>query len=255
MVGFSGKVPFVLRRSGGEFDRKRLFNVPGVVLLLVLATIGAFVALFLIPLKTAQTLALVAAVVPKKFVAGAAANGGWLSMLSPLISHIFVHAGVMHIALNSLWLLAFGAPVARRLGANNALKSFSAFARASVFITFYLLSGVAGALLFIAMHTDDIIPMVGASGAVSGLLGGLVRFAFNRSTLFGPEYAKLSPLNSQPVVTWSLFIIVMNVGFGVFGAALAGGAMIAWEAHIGGYIFGLLTYPLFEKLARSMGGK
>lgn len=253
MVGFSGKVPYVLRRPGGEIDSKRMFNVPGVLLLIAVSNILIFGALVLLPDRAAITLLNVAAITPKWFLSGPEAHGGWLNMLSPLISHMFIHAGLLHLGLNMLWLLAFGAPVARRMKAGGALQSFSAFARAGLFTSFYLLCGVIGALTFIALHADELIPMVGASGAVSGLLGGLVRFAFNRTTLFGPEYAALSPLTSQSVVVWSVFIIVMNIGFGAFGGALAGGASIAWEAHVGGYLFGLLAYPAFERMARSMG--
>lgn len=253
MVGFSGKVPYVLRRPGGEIDQKRLFNIPGVLLLIVALNLFVFAALAVLPVRTANIFVNIAAVTPKWFLAGPEAHGGWLNMLSPLISHMFVHAGLAHIALNLLWLLAFGAPVARRMRTNDATKSFAAFARAGLFLTFYLLCGVAGALAFIYMHPDEVIPMIGASGAVSGLLGGLVRFAFNRSTLFGPEYASISPLTSQSVLVWSFFIVVINLLFGVLGGALGGGVMIAWEAHLGGYLFGLFTYPLFERLSRSMG--
>ena len=51
---------------------------------------------------------------------------------------------------------------------------------------------------------------------------------------------------------WSGVVIVMNLAVGMFGGALAGGASIAWEAHIGGYMFGLLTYPFFDRLARAL---
>jgi membrane associated rhomboid family serine protease len=253
MVGFSGKVPYELRRPGGDIDTKRMFNVPGVLLVIAALNILVFFALVFLPFRTADTLVKIAAVTPKWFLMGPEAHGGWLNMLYPLISHMFIHAGLLHLGLNMLWLLAFGAPVARRMKAGGAIQSFSAFARAGLFTSFYLLCGIAGALTFIALHADEIIPMVGASGAVSGLLGGLVRFAFNKTTLFGPEYAALSPLTAQSVVVWSAFIILMNIGFGVFGGALAGGASIAWEAHVGGYLFGLLAYPAFERMARSMG--
>ncbi|WDI31651.1 rhomboid family intramembrane serine protease [Hyphococcus flavus] len=251
MVGYSGKVPYELRRPGGEFDRRRMFNVPGVVLLLVSLNVFVLAALLFLPIQIADRLVRIAAVTPKWFLMGPEAHHGWVNMLSPLISHMFLHAGFMHLALNMLWLLAFGAPVARRMKAVDTLKSFTGFASAGLFVSFYLLCGIAGALAFIAFHPSEIIPMVGASGAVSGLMGGLVRFAFNRSTLFGPEYAAISPLSSNSVVVWSFFIIIMNVAIGLFGGVLTGGGMIAWEAHIGGYLFGLLSYPLFERLSLS----
>ncbi|MHA7872782.1 MAG: rhomboid family intramembrane serine protease, partial [Hyphococcus sp.] len=178
-------------------------------------------------------------------------NGGWLAMLSPLIAHMFVHGNIAHLVFNSLWLVTIGAPIARRMGAERALRSFDAFYSASLFITFYFLCGVAGALAYVAFHVNELTYLIGASGGVFGLLGAVVRFAFNRTSILGPEYTRFSPLLSQPVLAWTTFVIVMNMPFVVvLLGALAGGMNIAWEAHLGGYFFGLLTYPLFEALAR-----
>lgn len=188
---------------------------------------------------------------PSRFLAGPEANQGWLGMFSPLIGHMFVHAGIAHLLFNMLWFVALGAPVARRMRAEYALQSFSAFSAAGLFLTFYFLCGAAGALMFTAFHMSEFTLLVGASGGVSGLLGAVVRFAFNRTTLFGPEQASISPLSSSSVLLWSGIVVVMNLVLGVFGAVLTGGASIAWEAHLGGYLFGLLTYPFFERLARA----
>ncbi len=242
---------YKLRRPGGDVDPSRIINAPGVVVAIVLLTVFFFVLIMLAPRRAALIIEYSAAVSPQRLAAGPEANGGLLRMLSPLIAHMFVHAGIVHLLMNSAFLLAFGTPVARRMGAENAFQSSAAFASASLFLTLYLLSGVAGALAYVALHANEQALLVGASGGVSGLLGALVRFAFNRSTLFGPEAAKLSPLLSPVVLTWSAVIVGMNVVFGVFGAAFTGGASIAWEAHIGGYFFGLLAYPFFERAARA----
>lgn len=247
----SEKSPYRLRQPGGEIDRKRLFNVPGVVLLIVGAMVLAFMLILFAPERAARLIEASAAVSPRRLLLGPERNGGVLSMISPLIAHMFVHASLPHLLFNSLWLLALGTPVARRMKAEYALQSFSAFAAASLFLTFYLLSGIAGALTFVAGHTDEMTLLVGASGGVSGLLGGVVRFAFNRSTLFGPENATMSPLTAPSVIAWSTVIIIMNVGIGIFGGGLAGGVNVAWEAHIGGYLFGLFAYPFFERVART----
>ena len=248
----SGREPaYRVRRPGGEVDRSRIFNAPGVVLALAGCIGLAFVLLALAPAGAARLVEISAAVIPAKLVLGAEANGGVLAMLSPLIAHMFVHANIAHLLMNAFFLLAFGSPAARRMGADRALQSAGAFAAASMFLTFYLLSGIVGALTFVALHTDEYTLLVGASGGVSGLLGGIVRFAFNRSTLFGPEAARFSPLFSRPVLVWTGFIVAVN---NPLAAALlspiAGGASIAWEAHLGGYFFGLLTYPFFERAAR-----
>lgn len=251
MSDASGR-PYRLRRPGGEIDNKRLFNVPGVVLMVAGLCILIFGLLALWPVRAMQIIAYAAALSPQRLLAGPEYNNGWLAMLAPLIGHMFLHASIAHLLFNMLWLLAFGAPVARRMKAEGALQSLSAFASAGVFLCFYFLCGIVGALTFVLFHMNETIPLVGASGGVSGLLGGLVRFAFNRSTLFGPEHASISPLTSSSVIIWSLVVVAMNIAVALFGGALAGGASIAWEAHIGGYFFGLLTYPFFEKIARAM---
>lgn len=241
---------YKLRRPGGEVDPSRVFNAPGVVLTLAGATCLVFALTGFLPARVFNMADSWIAVSPQRFLAGPEANGGLLHMLSPLIGHMFMHASLPHILFNMLWLLALGTPVARRMGAENALQSASAFAGAVMFLIFYLLCGVVGALIYIAAHANEATLMVGASGAVSGLLGAVVRFAFNRSTFFGPEKARLSPLSDRTVWIWSAFIIIMNIVIGVFGAALTGGMRIAWEAHVGGFIFGLLTYPLFDRVDR-----
>ena len=243
--------PFKLQRPGGDIDKNRLLNVPGVVLLIAGAMIGVFVLMLLSPATAARIVEASAGVSPIRLLRGPEANGGVLSMVSPLIAHMFVHAGLPHLLFNTLWLLALGTPVARRMRAEYALQSFSAFAAASLFLTFYLLSGMVGAMVFVLGHTTEPTILVGASGGVSGLLGGVVRFAFNRTTLFGPEHATISGLTAPSVLAWSTVIIAMNVAVGIFGGTLTGGASVAWEAHIGGYLFGLFAYPYFERIARA----
>ncbi len=251
MSDASEKPPYRLRRPGGEIDEKRMFNVPGVVLLIAGAMILVFAAMVFAPLHM-ERLVEAAAVSPRRLLMGPELNGGVLAMLSPLIAHMFFHASVPHLLFNSLWLLAVGTPTARRMGGEYALQSFSAFAAASLFLTFYFLSGIVGALTFVVAHPNEMTLLIGASGGISGLMGGVARFAFNRSTLFGPETATISPLSAPSVIAFSSFIIVSNLAVGVFGGALMGGGVnVAWEAHIGGFVFGLFAYPLFERVARA----
>lgn len=251
MPGDPDRPTYRLRRPGGEVNTSRIFNAPGVVIAIGGACVVVFLFFVFAPERAVRLTEFAAAVNPARFMAGPERNGGLLAMGSPLIAHMFIHAGLMHLLFNMLWLLAFGTPVARRMGADGALQSSSAFAAASLFLTFYLLSGVAGALLFVGAHANEYQLLVGASGGVSGLLGALVRFGFSRSTLFAPEEGQLSPLLSRPVLLWSSFMLLIN---NPVSAALlspmAGGASIAWEAHLGGYLFGLFTFPFFDRAAR-----
>ena len=240
-----------VRRFDDQIDRTRVFNTPGVVLLLAGVTIAAFLILGFSPSRAARLIEVAGAISPRKFLAGPEANNGVLSMLSPLVSHMFLHAGPMHLIFNMFWLLAVGTPVARRLGAENALQSFPAFAAASLFLSLYFLSGAAGALLHILLHSDEAIMLVGASGGVMGLLGAVVRFGLARPSLFGPEQGRIAPLFSAGVLTWTGVVIAMNAFAAMFGGSMTGGAKIAWAAHLGGYFFGLLAYPQFERFARA----
>ena len=235
----------------GEVDSKRIFNVPGVVMLLVVLCVIFFALMVFVPGRTMRIIEFGAAFSPRRFLSGVEANGGVLSMISPLISHMFVHAGLMHLAVNMFFLMAFGAPIARRMGAENALQSFSAFAAASLFATFYFLCGIAGALLYLAFHINEITLLVGASGGISGLFGAVVRFGFSRTSILGPEHGRVSPLFSGPVLLWAFFIVLSNFLFGGAVPGLAGDVNIAWEAHVGGFLFGLVTYPFFERAAQS----
>ena len=243
---------FRIHRPKGAGDPSKIINAPGVVVMIALANLAIFFLMLFAPRSVAVALSGLAGLSPIRFLAGPEANGGVLGMLSPLATHMFLHAGVLHLAMNMVFLLAFGAPVARRMGAENAMQSFSAFASAGMFIIFYMLAGLSGALVFVAMHANEATILIGASGGVTGLLGGLVRFAFNRSTIFGPEHSTLSPLLSSPVLTWTLFIVAMNSPFVIaLLGGLTGDANVAWEAHLGGYFFGLLTYPVFERISRA----
>ncbi len=247
------KPSYRLRRPGGDVDPSRVVNAPGIVLLIAGAILAAFAFFAFAPERTARITQQATGLIPAAFASGPEANGGVLAMLSPLVTHMFVHAGLAHLLMNTLFLLAFGTPVARRMNAAGALQSAGAFASASMFLTFYLLCGAVGALAFIALHADEYTLLVGASGGVFGLLGGLVRFAFNRSTLFGPEDARFNSLTDRPVIGWTAFVVLTNnpVAAALLSPMASGGAGIAWEAHIGGYFFGLLTFPFFERAARS----
>jgi membrane associated rhomboid family serine protease len=243
--------PYALRRPGGDIDRNRFFNAPAVVMVLAALMILSFVLTLVAPGLAKRVIETAAAVEPIRFMSGSAANGGVLRMTSPLIAHMFVHANIAHLAINTLFFLAFGAPVARRMGAEGAPQRFFRWYASVWFAAFYFMSGILGALAYSAAHTNEASLLVGASGGVSGLLGALVRFAFNRTSLFGPETARISPLWSSPVMVWSSVIVAMNIAAGLFGAPFSGGANIAWEAHLGGYFFGLLAYPAIESLARA----
>lgn len=192
-------------------------------------------------------LALTAAIVASFVVQGQIAPQAWQDYaLRPLwllqagrwetlVTSLFLHGGWIHTLMNAVGALAFGAPVARLLG----LRAGGALA----FLLFYLTCGVLGGLGYALVHPDQAIPVVGASGAVSGLMGAASRL-IDRRGLLGPVFGR-TPVGMS--IAW----IVVNVLFGMTTLTPgAGGAGIAWEAHLAGFFAGLI---LVGPLARALG--
>lgn len=234
------------RRPSGE---PPVFNAPGVVVWTISFLVACFIALAFAPGRFATQLEWAAGVVPLRFLAGPQGNGGVLAMIAPLFAHMALHANLMHIFFNSIWLLIFGAAVARQLGSGTAR---SGVLPSSLFLSFFLLSGAAGALFYIALNLRDTVLLVGASGGVSGLFAATLRIMLGGRGYFAPGPTRLAPLSDRRLLIWSALILVLNFVFAVYGSVFSPGAPnVAWEAHMGGFVFGLLAFPLFDRMARA----
>jgi membrane associated rhomboid family serine protease len=147
--------------------------------------------------------------------------------------HMFAHGPLFHILMNMAALVSFGAPLVARLG-----PPPGAWLR---FLAFFVLSGLAGTALYLAIHPHGEVPMLGASGALYGLLGLLLRLPPEQGQLLSlrtPEMRKVM-IELGKANVW-LFIMLALPGL------LSGGqGGLAWEAHLGGFLFGLLAGPLF----------
>jgi membrane associated rhomboid family serine protease len=165
------------------------------------------------------------------FIPAAMMQGG----LSGLVTALFIHGSWTHVLINAAFAVAFGAPLARRLG--------SGAIGGGLFFLFFLVCGVLGNAGYALAHPNSGAPVVGASGAIAGLYAAMSRL------LGGPRPL---PLTARPVVALGAFWIVGNLMIGLlkfdagFGAA---GGSTAWEAHIAGYLAGLLLMPLFVAAA------
>jgi membrane associated rhomboid family serine protease len=218
-----------------------VFNLPNVVLAMLLLMLAIQVALdSLLPRAAVLEIYLQAAFIPQRYAVDISGQAGpyfW----SP-ITYSLLHGGYTHLALNSFWLAAFGAVVARRIG----------WVR---FLVFWLLSSLASAALFLVFHWGAQTIMVGASGVVSALMGAAARFAFGDGGGFRRDRAHLNrrlsiseSLSNRTVVgflvVWFGINLLAAVGFS-FGIA---DSAIAWEAHVGGFLFGFLAFSLFDPL-------
>ena len=160
------------------------------------------------------------------------------TLVSPL-GHSFLHGDWTHLGLNMIWLVAFGSPVAYRLGWQRALL-------------FWAMTALGAVFLHTLIYYGDPVPLVGASGAVSGFLGGAARIGFRsnklnpRAGLSGPLYGPIESLKLRGVAPFLIIWMVMNFAFGSDFLGLAGGSSIAWEAHIGGLLTGFFAIALLD---------
>jgi len=171
------------------------------------------------------------------------ANPGTLwERVVPFLSYLGLHGSWMHLIINCLWLLAFGPIVARRFG--NVL-----------FLLFFLACGVAAALCYLALNWGSPVPVVGASGAISGLMAAAIRMLPGQAPWAAQSEAPLAPLLSRQILVFSAIWAAVNLvtavtGFGVGGES----GLIAWQAHLGGFLAGLLLCDPFDRLRpRSVG--
>ncbi len=168
-----------------------------------------------------------------------------MARFTSVVTHMFVHGDFTHLALNSLWLLAFGGAIAKRTGAVR-------------FFAFSLSMRCCGSGAFYIFNVGLFAPVIGASGAVSGLMGGTMRFLFPAMESGGfrqlredPRSVRLMPLGEaltdRRVQVANLAFVLINVlaMFGLGGAQNSAG--IAWEAHLGGYAAGFLSFGFFDR--------
>lgn len=200
-------------RASGPPDapgRERLFNAPPAAVLLAVS----MPLLFFFQTQSADGWRALA------FAPVDLTYGRWTGLVTAML----LHGGWGHVIMNAIAALTFATPVARVLRGSAGLGAF---------IVLYVLCGVAGSLGYAAVHLNSDQPMVGASGAVFGLIGAATRM------LGG--HGRLLPLTDRRVITSSLAWMGVNAIVGLIGFAPgAEGARIAWEAHAFGFLAGLL---------------
>lgn len=158
----------------------------------------------------------------------------WGSILLPLVAYQFMHGGTLHIMMNLAMLLQAG-PVAE-LGFGGRRNGVVRF------IAFFIVSGIGGALMYCVLNPSSQAPTIGASGAISGVFSGFLWAAIG---LAKPGRAMLRPV----LVSAALFLLI-NVGLAWVGRVM-NVVPIAWESHLGGFLTGLVFYPLFARAGRS----
>ena len=226
--------------------REPIFNAPGIVVGLIGLFVLVHLGLWLLPAETAARWTLMLGFSPSRYTAGGGElPGGGMAAFASFLTHAFVHGDWFHLAINSAWMLAFGSAVARRIG---DLR----------FLALFVFGAVAGALAFLAVNAGGAGLVIGASGAISALMGAAFRFVFRALQVGGPrqvadasaEVARLSVRDvfmDRGMLAMIGVYVATNALLAIFSDGLTSLGGIAWEAHLGGFFAGLLGFALFDR--------
>jgi membrane associated rhomboid family serine protease len=199
-----------------------MFNAPWTVVVLCVGLIALY-ELQTLSLSDAQTEAYGVS-------ASALLSGRWQTLLTSL----FLHGSWTHVLMNAVSALAFGPAAARLMGSD--LRG------SAVFFLFYLVCGVLAGLGFALADPHSAAPAVGASGAISGLVGAAARIIEGRG--------RVGPIFGRTVIAMTIAWTVANVVLGVSGWTPGANHMpVAWQAHLAGYAAGVLLLGPFARLA------
>jgi membrane associated rhomboid family serine protease len=211
------------RQRGQETPPSQpILNLPPMVKNLCIINLTVFIFLYLFGDKIPQEVFYNLAFVPMRYFSFDALN---IFALTSIVTHMFVHAGWFHLLINLGMLMAFGSGVEKLFGGRK-------------FLLFYIVTGIGGAFTHAVFYPQLDVPMIGASGAISGLFGAVL-FLMQDAGLMGKGYKNLIPA----IAVW----IGVSIFFGIFGVPGVEGN-IAWTTHIGGFVFGLGLYGRFKKL-------
>jgi membrane associated rhomboid family serine protease len=166
------------------------------------------------------------------------------------LTYALLHGSWAHVLINCVWFAAFGTPIARRCGAGRFLGLSAA-------------SAVGGAILYTIMNPYQVLPMIGASAAVSGMMAAASWFMFAPAEWL-PEGRPAQPhersreglpdmIRNRQVLIFLGVWFAANYVFAFVQPIGVTDASVAWEAHIGGFLVGLALFPVIDPLPARPG--
>ncbi len=212
-----------------------ILNAPSAVRWIVGIAVLVHVLRMLMPASLDTWVLETFAFFPARYQMPVTSPGDLLAMIVSPIGHLFLHADWMHLTVNMAFFLAFGSAIGRRMGALQ-------------FVILYLICGIAAAFFWAYLNPPSQALLVGASGAISGMVGGAARVS-----IWPPHHAgsALPFWRRSTIITFVFVWLLLNVVFGIFPIMMPDGyAGIAWEAHLGGFIAGFLLIGAFDGRGR-----
>ena len=215
-------------------DRNPSGTVPVVTVALIMANIAVFAYAWSLGPQGFERVIREHGLVPSQVLATGRLPA--LPVLPDFLTSMFLHAGLLHLLGNIWYLWIFGDNVEDRLGHGR-------------FLIFYLLCGLCAGALHVALNARSGIPTIGASGAVAGVLGAYL-VSFPRATVltFVPYFFFWGVIIELPAVVllglWFIFQFLSGVS-AVGSLKVQGG--VAWWAHIGGFLAGIILLMIIPK--------
>ena len=235
-----------------ESPREPILTLPGALTLYILL-LGVIHLRVLLPPDLENWTIDVFGFIPKRYdttLLDIRFPGGEGAKVWTFVTYSLLHANLTHIIFNVLWLLPFGSALARRFGPIR-------------FFLFMAVTAAAGALAHFVTHEHAVVPMIGASASVSGTMAAAIRFAFVQGSFLSfsrgdadaaakvPALSLWDALRDGRVLGFLAVWFGVNIVFGVGSIAIGmDGASVAWQAHIGGFVAGLLLFSLFDPSPR-----
>jgi len=151
-----------------------------------------------------------------------------------LLTSMFLHGGLLHLLSNMLYLYIFGDNVEGLMGHGR-------------YLFFYILSGIGAAASHIFIESQSTIPMIGASGAISGVLGAyLLKFPRAKVLILFWIVIFINTVRVPAIIVLGLWFF-MQLSSGLSSLGMQSGGGVAWFAHIGGFVVGLVLVNFFQK--------
>jgi len=200
---------------------------------LIAANVVVFFYQVTLPPHAAKAFLMANATVPMRIPAFLAGAVGFKMAFYPMFTSMFLHGGLLHLAGNMLFLYVFG---------DNVEDAFGHVP----YLLFYFLCGIGSDCVHVLFNLHSSLPAIGASGAISGVMGAYA-VLFPRARVLMLFFVFLIPIPAVIVLGY-WFVLQFLSGIGEFGASATGG--VAWWAHIGGFLIGLVIALAVKERSR-----
>ncbi|OLC94179.1 MAG: hypothetical protein AUH86_15030 [Acidobacteria bacterium 13_1_40CM_4_58_4] len=205
-------------------------SYPVVNITLILVNVVVFLYQFTLPPQTFTMFLLANSTVPARIPSFLTGHASFEVAFLPLLTSMFLHSGLAHIAGNMLFLWIFGDNIEDHFGH-------------LLYLVFYLVCGIGAGLLHVVFNLNSVVPALGASGAISGVMGAYM-LLYPRERILTLVFIFLVPIPAVFILGY-WFLLQFLSGINALGAGATGG--VAWWAHVGGFLLGMLLTGLVKR--------